>query len=317
MLLYSSVNPIMSNISILSKEKNRSQELLCKVFASYLEKYMRKLYTSIARSQDKEETKSELREFQKCLSEIAKWEEHKQKREYKKFLKWVMKRYDLTELDLQSYLEKVITFSVMIVLHKYNQKAVLEKIKYKSTNPQDLFYKAIKAVARLYYESPNKVKEDSRDPTINTIDSIIYNFIPLNKVFEMMEECDGTEDSVKSYKYSKNDSSESEPKEVAVVLEKSSGSQREYGGKLEYVPSEEIYNEYYQSDNENKVTMNNKVSLDRKEKTEEEKVIEFPVRNALQKRTIVRNNPKKQTEKKAFEGNNSTKESVEENFFTE
>ena len=60
------------------------------------------------------------RHFQKRLLKIADWSSDKLHKEYKKFLEWSKRKYNIQEEELQQILNNIITLFVKIMINKKN-----------------------------------------------------------------------------------------------------------------------------------------------------------------------------------------------------
>jgi len=261
----------MSGLSDLVQKKTDGQTLLAKMLASYGEKYMRHLYENIEDNYlNRKEPVSDkrlYREFQKYLVEVSKWSESKRKREYHKFLKWAMKRYEVTEMEIQTTLDNVVLYSVRIMLNRYDFEGVLEQVQYEAVKLEDLLYNSLKRISRFYYEQPGLL-ENSKENTQHKlvlldnlqeiVVSLIHGYIPLQPIMKIMEQHSRVEsnhpyDFNQSYTSSKSTSKRNtnhEKKEKHAKHEENTDTDKQAEEpKLRYISSDE-YNEYYHSDQE-------------------------------------------------------------------
>lgn len=261
----------MSGLSDLVQKKTDGQTLLAKMLASYGEKYMRHLYENIEDEYlNKRESVSDkrlYREFQKYLIEVSKWSESKRKREYHKFLKWAMKRYEVTEMEIQTTLDNVVLYSVRIMLNRYDFEGVLEQVQYEAVKLEDLLYNSLKRISRFYYEQPDKTVFQSntqhKTALLNSLQelvvSLIHGYIPLQPIMRIMEQ-HSLADSNHPYDFNKSSTSSNSKSAVSIKKESTSKGDKnveqrdnhtgkQEDPKLRYISSDE-YNEYYHSDNE-------------------------------------------------------------------
>uniref|UniRef100_A0A6C0H6U1 Uncharacterized protein n=1 Tax=viral metagenome TaxID=1070528 RepID=A0A6C0H6U1_9ZZZZ len=266
----------MFGLSDLVQKKTEGQIFLAKILASYGEKYMRHLYENIENNYlHKKESVSEkrlYRDFQKYLVEVSKWSESKRKREYHKFLKWAMKRYKVTEMEIQTTLDNVVLYSVRIMLNRYDFEGVLEQVQYEAVKLEDLLYNSLKRISRFYYEQPHSMglllkfsqekaqdKSELLEKLQEIVLSLIHGYIPLQPIIQIMER-QSHMDSNQPYDFnhsftSSKSNSNSYIKKVPVDKERnddqrsSETNKQPEEPKLRYISSDE-YNEYYQSDQE-------------------------------------------------------------------
>ncbi len=235
----------MSQLSELVKEKTKNQEQLCVILKAYTSKYICKVYKRIF--DEKHRTSKTLRMFQKALREIAVWDIDKQKHEYKKFLKWCMKKYDITEIDLQTIIEKTMMFSIQILLYRYDPQLIDDEVRYYGTEPRDVLYSCMKRVARYFYENPKDIEEKEND-LHELIESSIHTFIPMKQIMNIIQETNRDEKVSKCDSYDIDNTSESSviDKKTQLIVEKSEEAEDD----LKYVSSDEVYNEYYYSEDD-------------------------------------------------------------------
>lgn len=260
----------------LIRKRQDNQEKLVNLMDEYTRKYIKKILNYV------EDTYSNdvLKEFQKILAEIAKWNDVKKQKEYGKFLKWTLKKYDISENSLQDILDNIIIYSVKLIVNKYDMDTLMKLIQYNNIKLSEFVYKCIKRIARYYYENPNDIKTKERDifKTKDIITLNIYKCIPIDKIVKLVEENSILEASEKSeieYNFNKTFTfTESDE----YVVEKDQDIKERNG--LKYIPSEELYNEYYKSEDSNKSGSENlnldKMKLIETESIEHEKHIAVP-----------------------------------------
>lgn len=276
----------MSVISDFIKEKESLTSSLNNILSSYIEKYLYKLYKSIIESKSKKESSiSEtkiMREFQRALSEIGQWDDEKQKHEYKKFLKWCMKKHDVTEIGIQTTMDKIILYSTRIILNKYEPGIIERNVSYRNSEPKDLFFKCIKRIARYYYDNPKLIHKDNSVDVENMLESCVHTFIPMKQIIKVIEEHDGKEDNRENmYNFDENSTSSTESINTKsdstssshhvkskLVVEKTDEKESEL--QLPYVNSD-VYNEYYQSEEQ--------IEKEDVDVTDEVKMIKIPKNN--------------------------------------
>ena len=85
----------MSTLKHLISTKNDFEQKIIDLFSKYYAKRIKKFYKSSL------EQTYIYREFQKSLYELANWPSLKISKEYKKFSKWCLKKYALTESEIE------------------------------------------------------------------------------------------------------------------------------------------------------------------------------------------------------------------------
>ncbi|NBO99320.1 MAG: hypothetical protein EBU90_04225 [Proteobacteria bacterium] len=303
----------MSGLGELVQKKTEGQIFLAKMLASYGEKYMRHLYENIEDSYlHKKETVSEkrlYRDFQKYLVEVSKWSESKRKREYHKFLKWTMKRYEVTEMEIQTTLDNVVLYSVRIMLNRYDFEGVLEQVQYEAVKLEDLLYNSLKRISRFYYEQPHSMglflkssqekapdKSELMEKLQEIVVSLIHGYIPLQPIIQIMERQSHV-DSNQPYDFNQSFTSSKSNSNVYIKKvpvgkqrkddQRSSETKRTdkqpEEPKLRYISSDE-YNEYYHSDQEKNNDNDNPAKADKVSTGDNQvKHIDVPKRKVYQK----------------------------------
>jgi hypothetical protein len=222
------------------ERKQLYEEQIADIFEVYLEKYINKLFDYVDR---------DMKIFKRKLVDIAGWNEEKVTKEYNKFLKWTGKK-SIEEAEVKNMLDNVIMYSIRLMINKYDTEIIAKLVEFESTDPERFFFKCMKRIAKFVYENPNSIKlEEFNQKVKNIVVSVIYEFVPIAKIIKLLEVTKEAE-SEKSYDFNKTFTTESEqaPQQKLVVDKQTTSSDNE----LNYVPSEEIIKEYYQSDKEDK-----------------------------------------------------------------
>ena len=106
---------VKSNIDKIYRLKSKLHNILIK----YIYKYLTKVFEKEKESHITKSTRPSLYpDFQRVLLKIPKWSEKKMNKEYSKFLKWLSKKEDVTEEDLQITLINIIKLSFFIGKHR-------------------------------------------------------------------------------------------------------------------------------------------------------------------------------------------------------
>jgi hypothetical protein len=230
------------------EKKQKYENNIKSIFEVYVGKYIRKLY-EYARDE---------KGFKKVLIDIASWDELKIAKEYNKFLKWVEKKHKSGEAEIKNILDNVIMYSIRLMVNKYDTEVIAKLIEFESTNPERFFYKCMKRASRYVYENPKSVLGNLNLESV--IVSVIYEFLPIQKIIKLLE-VTKEQESDKSYDFNKTFTSENgSDKESDVkskkelIIDKETTSQ-----ELQYVASEDLINEYYDSDGESDKNNNEKL----------------------------------------------------------
>lgn len=229
----------MSTIDEISRLKKRNEERLLQMMSSYLNKYVRLLY----------EESSSLKDFQTKLLDVATMDEGRKEKETAKFVKWCDKK-DLGSPD--KLLRAIVDGYVSLVLYKYkgrldtrNLRLLDDKVKLSK-----LWYKSLRGVAKYYYSNPKTSKSDITIYNAVVV-KLIDDMMPFRLVLEWMKDFESHESEnaqrFVSYNFHNSKDSKSEHSESHHTTPKSLS---ERGHELKYISSDEIVNEYYQSESE-------------------------------------------------------------------
>lgn len=136
--------------------------------------------------------------FQKKLASIANWSGDKINREYKKFVKWCERKFNLNDKDLHDIFVKIITLSIQIMLNEELTNDKCAKINFSPCllNLQEFFYICIKNISKYYYVNPEKIFDAKIDKSIsnNIIKKQITNYIPFKNIFTKIENIKNNQD---------------------------------------------------------------------------------------------------------------------------
>lgn len=175
-------------------------------------------------------TSKNIKYFQTVLLNISKWNDKTIQKEYKKFLKWTKKRkIDNFEKHIENYLEHKI-----LLLTKQTLEIDIDYTL--------LLYKCLKTTAKLFYRHPKDIYSISEKKVMQLVQNTINSFIPLDKIFELVV-VNFTPSTIYSYQIDEEENHSNS--EVKVDETKSNKGNHEI--RLKYIPSEECFNEYYES----------------------------------------------------------------------
>ena len=204
------------------------------------------------------------RHFQKRLLKIADWSSDKLHKEYKKFLEWSNRKYNIQEEELQQILNNIITLFVKIMINKKN--IIIEGLLDSYTFPKFkyFFYKCLKRISRHYYENPKSLTIDDKNEILNSIykttileliRSVVYNMLPMKQVMTILEykdlinEDESDENKIViEYDFNDINSSESSNSNPKVIIEKQLSE-----CSLKYVSSDDFDKEYCKSESEKEI----------------------------------------------------------------
>lgn len=223
------------------KTKARLQERLVQMTSSYISKYMRTLFDSSA----------SLKDFQTKLLEIADMDNDriKKEKETAKFVKWCDKNGLGDPGDL---LKRIVEFYVDSMLYKYSythsaggSRGAIQK----SVKLVKMFYKSLRTMSRHFYYAPKASKSDLSG-YIHHVKRVVEDMMPFKMVSELIRENrSDSEQGFVPYNYSRGHESS--------IIEDSSSHHEDHhqnsktqDRELRYISSDEIVNEYYQSESE-------------------------------------------------------------------
>lgn len=221
------------------RQKSIYESKLINIFTKYSIKFIIRIY----------ETADNLREFQKKLYKIPNWSFDKKDTEYKVFLKYISKKFDESERNLNDALENTYICYIKIMSSVFNY------IDIKIPTLNDFWYKVVKKIGKLFYENPRLIKDEYDYIKIrNTIEFILHKYIPIKDIINLPKE---SEIKPLYYSFSDNESDinkELEYNNKQTIIKKnidvndiSSEEESEYN-KLKYIPSDQFENEYYHSE---------------------------------------------------------------------
>jgi hypothetical protein len=192
-------------------------------------------------------TSKNAKSFQNVLLRISQWNETTIQKEYKKFLKWTKKR-------------KTAVFEHQVRLYVGHKICFLTKQTWQlDIDYAMLFYKCIKAIAKLFYKNPKDIYSISGKKVMKLIQKKINSLIPLDKIFELVE-ANYEPSTVYSYQIDEEENHSISPKppnpsEINLINSRKDNNNQGII-QLKYIPSEEYFNEYYQSESDASTTKN-------------------------------------------------------------
>jgi hypothetical protein len=172
-----------------NKEENRRLKTkLYNLIIKFVYKYLLKLYDRELESHNTRETKPKLyRDFQKTLLQITKWSDKTIQKQTNKFLKWVEKRENLSEKDLQNMIKNIIKLSTQLILDKSDIYITTLLQNFNFPNVKTYYYKCLKRIARLVYENPKGLHDLQTGRLFDELDNILQSFLPLHEIEAILE----------------------------------------------------------------------------------------------------------------------------------
>lgn len=247
----------------LINSKTKYEKYMVNILRIYCVKYLKKKFTAIHDMPSSlRKSKNIYKEFQLNLLKIAEWDNQKQYKEYKKFIKWCAHKKDLDEEILNNLLNNYIILTIKIITYNIDSTEILNNFNYPRFNK--IFYKSLKNIARWFYENPKKVEDFDNDNIKfkKIITNSLQNLLPLEQVFEIVLQKD---EKPLFIEYNYDNLHESKTDEEidnqilenfnALVIEKESNPEDHIEtlldsdlNQLNYVDSEEFDNDmYYES----------------------------------------------------------------------
>lgn len=251
-----------------NKEENkRLKTKLYNLIIKFVYKYITKLYERELEYHNTRETRPKLyKDFQKTLLEIPKWSDKTIQKQTNKFIKWVLKRENLSENDVENMIKNIIKLSTQIILNKSDIYITTLLQNFNFPNVKTYYYKCIKRIARIVYENPKQFHELQTGQLFDELDNILQSLLPLQEIETILEfddskfdEQDKTKNNIKvEYDFENDNSSHissislrrSDPPKLVVDKQSSEPS-------LKYVSSEDL-NFEEESDNEESKFVQNK-----------------------------------------------------------
>lgn len=240
-------------------ENTRLKTKLYNLIIKFSYKYILKLFeTERVYHNTAEKRPSLYPEFQRSLLKITKWSDKTLDKQYNKFLKWVKKREDLSEEQVYELLKGIVKLSTQTMINKPDSYVDTLLQNYKLPSLKTYFYKCLRRVARRVYENPKDFESLKNEDLINDLESILQNFLPLDKiktVIEFKQDTESEEDIKVKYNFEgTNDTNSSISLRNSlqnVLLVDKEQSDR----SLHYVSSNELLNNYdYDDDKIQQIT---------------------------------------------------------------
>jgi hypothetical protein len=236
---------IKNNIDKIYRLKSKLNNILIK----YIYKYLTKVFEKEKESHITKHTRPRLYpDFQRTLLKIPKWSEKTIDKEYYKFLKWLSKKEDVTEEDLQVILINIIKLSTEILINKSD--IYVDTLLQNHTFPtiKKYYLKCLRHISRIVYENPKSLYELKTNFLIGELENVLNLFLPSDKIKTVLEFIneDIDESNIKiEYDFdSKSDSISIRPNsDQLLIIDK-----EESEPSLHYVSSDDLHKNYEKSE---------------------------------------------------------------------
>lgn len=237
----------MSKVSEMSVMRREAEVCASMPMIEYAIKYMNKI-------QDK--CDGSIKTLQRMLRSVGEWDAAKVDKEYEKFLKWCDKRGTTIQF-LHEHLYKFVSLSLHIM---FSKRIPDELINEYQINIKNLFHKCMRRVARRLYEQQKTANDTdaymSKKEATECVVSCLHEFIPIEKLIEIMELFEQESDSSHSYDFNRT-FSDSEKGKILIEKNNETDDTKESGDEsinlqLKYVQSDNFEDEYYNPDDQSK-----------------------------------------------------------------
>lgn len=243
---------VKSNIDKIYRLKSKIHNILIK----YIYKYLTRVFEKEKDLHITKHTRASLYpDFQRTLLKIPKWSEKKMNKEYSKFLKWLSKKEDVTEEDLQVVLINIIKLSTEILINKPD--IYVDTLLQNHTFPtiEKYYLKCLRHISRIVYENPKSLYQLKTNFLTQELDNVLNLFLPSDKIKTVLEfiNQDNTETNIQ-IEYDFDSKSESDSISIRpnsdqlLIIDKEHSDQSEHS--LHYVSSDDLHNNYEKSEDD-------------------------------------------------------------------
>jgi hypothetical protein len=225
------MNDNNENMVSLIESRNKVTARIISIFKKYLYKFIISTFNNI-----NIENTQKLLEFQKILYKIPSWAPKKINKEYNLFIKYIYKKYNLTEDKLIELFQHMFILKIKTISNTFydSQVPVLK----------EFLYVTLKYVSKYFYEHPHDMR-NINDLEINhlivienILNTLINKQIPLSKILVENNNNNKLKYNFSKYK-PKDDSITSNDNNI--IKNESTHSEN----SLIYISSEQFENEYY------------------------------------------------------------------------
>jgi len=239
---------VKSNIDKIYRLKSKLHNILIK----YIYKYLTRVFEKEKELHITKRTRASLYpDFQRILLKIPKWSEKKMNKEYSKFLKWLSKKEDVTEEDLQVILINIIKLSTEILINKPD--IYVDSLLQNHTFPtiEKYYLKCLRHISRIVYENPKSLYQLKTNFLTQELENVLNLFLPSDKIKTVLEfineDIDETNIQIEydfDSKSSKSDSISIRPNSDQLLIVDKEQSER----SLHYVSSDNLHKNYEKSE---------------------------------------------------------------------
>ena len=237
---------VKSNIDKIYRLKSKLHNILIK----YIYKYLTKVFEKEKESHITKSTRPSLYpDFQRVLLKIPKWSEKKMNKEYSKFLKWLSKKEDVTEEDLQITLINIIKLSTEILINKSDVYVDTLLQNYTFPTIKKYYLKCLRHISRIVYENPKSLYQFKTNFLTQELENVLNLFLPNDKIKTVLEfvneEIDETNIQIEyDFDSKSSDSISVRPNSDQLLIVDKEQSER----SLHYVSSDDLNKNYEKSD---------------------------------------------------------------------
>jgi|FrelakmetLWP11LW_1041352.scaffolds.fasta_scaffold00038_3 hypothetical protein len=239
---------VKSNIDKIYRLKSKLHNILIK----HIYKYLTRVFEKEEELHITKRTRASLYpDFQRILLKIPKWSEKKMNKEYSKFLKWLSKKEDVTEEDLQVILINIIKLSTEILINKPD--IYVDSLLQNHTFPtiEKYYLKCLRHISRIVYENPKSLYQLKTNFLTQELENVLNLFLPSDKIKTVLEfineDIDETNIQIEydfDSKSSKSDSISIRPNSDQLLIVDKEQSER----SLHYVSSDNLHKNYEKSE---------------------------------------------------------------------
>lgn len=166
------------NTYSLRDKKFEYQKRLNDILKKYYLRLFKKIYNNME--------KKSIKDFQKKILEIKTWDNDKINSQYKKFLKFILKKYSFSEEDVYRMLDVVFILNLKIMATLFGD------VEINVPEPKIFWYNCLKSTSKYIYENPKKIKHnldiDINNEMHEIINNVIQKYIPLKDIIESKKE---------------------------------------------------------------------------------------------------------------------------------
>ena len=146
---------MQENISI----KKNLEEKLYEILTKGLYKYVKRIFEK--KKEEYGNNKLVYQYFQKKLYKLAKWSDKTITIEYLNFISWCNRHYNISEIEFENMIKKIILLSTQIMINKSRIYTENFLSTYEFPKMKTIYYKCLKKIARIFYENPKSIYDIS------------------------------------------------------------------------------------------------------------------------------------------------------------